>query len=113
MEQGQKRLISHGPGETFALGVQMGKEAVPGQIFCLEGDLGVGKTVFTQGFARGLGIEQTVNSPTFTIFRYTRKGGFPSIILMCTASGISKRWRRLAMRTAFSAKVSAWWNGRD
>ena len=69
MEQGQKRLISHGPGETFALGVQMGKEAVPGQIFCLEGDLGVGKTVFTQGFARGLGIEQTVNSPTFTILQ--------------------------------------------
>ena len=77
MEQGQKRLISHGPGETFALGVQMGKEAVPGQIFCLEGDLGVGKTVFTQGFARGLGIEQTVNSPTFTILQIYEEGRLP------------------------------------
>lgn len=77
MEQGQKRLISQGPEETFALGVQMGKEAVPGQILCLEGDLGVGKTVFTQGFARGLGIEQTVNSPTFTILQIYEEGRLP------------------------------------
>lgn len=77
MEQGQKRLISHGPEETFSLGVQMGKEAVPGQIFCLEGDLGVGKTVFTQGFARGLGIEGIVNSPTFTILQIYEEGRLP------------------------------------
>ena len=77
MEQGQKRLISHGPGETFALGVQMGKEAVPGQIFCLEGDLGVGKTVFTQGFAQGLGVGGPVNSPTFTILQQYEDGRMP------------------------------------
>ena len=43
--------------ETFEAGYEMGKKALPGQIYCLNGDLGVGKTVFTQGFAKGLGIE--------------------------------------------------------
>ena len=55
--------------DTFALGEQMGKEAKPGQLFTLIGDLGVGKTVFTQGFAAGLGITEPVNSPTFTILQ--------------------------------------------
>ncbi len=45
------------------------RSALPGQIYCLNGDLGVGKTVFTQGFAKGLGIEEPVNSPTFTIIQ--------------------------------------------
>ena len=48
--------------ETFEAGYEMGKKALPGQIYCLNGDLGVGKTVFTQGFAKGLGIEEPVNS---------------------------------------------------
>lgn len=72
-----KRVITHGPEETFSLGMKMGKEAVPGQILCLNGDLGVGKTVFTQGFARGLGIEGTVNSPTFTILQIYEEGRLP------------------------------------
>lgn len=72
-----KRVITHGPEETFSLGMEMGKEAVPGQILCLHGDLGVGKTVFTQGFARGLGIEGTVNSPTFTILQVYEEGRLP------------------------------------
>ena len=55
--------------ETFEAGYEMGKKAIPGQIYCLNGDLGVGKTVFTQGFAKGLGIEEPVNSPTFTIIQ--------------------------------------------
>ena len=45
----------------------MGQEARPGQVICLNGDLGVGKTIFTQEFAEGLGIDEPVNSPTFTI----------------------------------------------
>ena len=45
----------------------MGSEAQPGDVYCLTGDLGVGKTVFTQGFAAGLGVEEAVSSPTFTI----------------------------------------------
>ena len=53
--------------ETFDLGVKLGTEAKAGQVYCLNGDLGVGKTVFTQGFAKGLGIQEPVNSPTFTI----------------------------------------------
>lgn len=72
-----KRVITHGPEETFSLGVKMGEEALPGQILCLSGDLGVGKTVFTQGFARGLGIEGTVNSPTFTILQIYEEGRLP------------------------------------
>ena len=53
--------------ETFALGKKMGQGAGPGSVFALSGDLGVGKTVFTQGFAAGLGIDEPITSPTFTI----------------------------------------------
>lgn len=63
--------------ETFEAGYEMGKKALPGQIYCLNGDLGVGKTVFTQGFAKGLGIEEPVNSPTFTIIQEYHKGRLP------------------------------------
>ena len=42
-----------GPEETRAFGKKMGQEARPGQVICLNGDLGVGKTIFTQGFAEG------------------------------------------------------------
>ena len=55
--------------ETFALGERLGREAVAGSVLCLDGDLGVGKTVFTQGFAHGLGVSDYVNSPTFTIVK--------------------------------------------
>lgn len=53
--------------ETYEYGRKMGCEARPGDVYCLTGDLGVGKTVFTQGFASGLGVEEPVSSPTFTI----------------------------------------------
>lgn len=53
--------------ETYEYGRKMGAEARPGDVYCLTGDLGVGKTVFTQGFAAGLGVEEPVSSPTFTI----------------------------------------------
>ena len=65
------------PQETFALGQRMGREARPGQVICLNGDLGVGKTVFTQGFADGLGIGEPVNSPTFTILQQYDDGRLP------------------------------------
>ena len=55
------------PQQTFALARQLAEQAVPGSVFCLDGDLGTGKTVFTQGFAAGLGMEGPVKSPTFTI----------------------------------------------
>ena len=65
------------PEETYELGKKMGEEAVPGQVICLNGDLGVGKTVFTQGVAAGLGIEGPVNSPTFTIVQQYGEGRLP------------------------------------
>ena len=63
--------------ETFELGKNLGEQAKAGQIFCLNGDLGVGKTVFTQGFAKGLGIEENVNRPTFTIIQVYEEGRIP------------------------------------
>lgn len=63
--------------DTFAVGQQMGEQASPGEVYCLLGDLGVGKTVFTQGFARGLGIEEPVSSPTFTILQSYEEGRLP------------------------------------
>lgn len=70
-------IESNSPGETYELGRQIGLTASPGQIFCLDGDLGTGKTVFTQGFAAGLGISEAVNSPTFTIVQVYDEGRLP------------------------------------
>lgn len=53
--------------DTIALGEQLGKQAQKGDIYLLNGDLGVGKTIFTKGFAHGLGITDDIVSPTFTI----------------------------------------------
>ncbi len=72
-----KTVETNSAGETFALGERMGRRGRPGQILALTGDLGVGKTVFTQGFARGLGVEDTVNSPTFTIVQEYDGGRLP------------------------------------
>lgn len=63
--------------ETFALGEKLGKEAAPGDVYTLVGDLGVGKTVLTQGIAAGLGIAEPVNSPTFTIVQVYEEGRLP------------------------------------
>jgi tRNA threonylcarbamoyladenosine biosynthesis protein TsaE len=63
--------------ETFELGKRLGEQAKAGEIYCLSGDLGTGKTVFTQGFARGLGITEPVNSPTFTIVSEYEEGRLP------------------------------------
>ena len=65
------------PQETFALGQQIGRESKPGQVYTLIGDLGVGKTVFTQGVASGLDIAGPVNSPTFTIVQVYEEGRIP------------------------------------
>ena len=72
-----KRIETHSPEETFAFGKSLGELAAPGQVICLDGDLGVGKTVFTQGFAEGLGITGPVNSPTFTIVQVYEEGRLP------------------------------------
>ena len=84
--------------ETFEAGYEMGKKALPGQIYCLNGDLGVGKTVFTQGFAKGLGIEEPVNSPTFTIIQEYHEGRLPLYHFDVYRMAMSKRWMSLDMR---------------
>ena len=63
--------------ETFLLGEKLGREAEPGSVFALLGDLGVGKTVFTQGVAKGLEIEDSICSPTFTIVQVYEEGRLP------------------------------------
>ena len=77
-EKHMERIIeTYSPEETFALGEKIGKEARPGQVCTLIGDLGVGKTVLTQGVAKGLGISEAVNSPTFTIMQIYEEGRMP------------------------------------
>ena len=63
--------------ETAELGRRMGLEAKPGEVYTLVGDLGVGKTVFTQGIALGLGITEAISSPTFTIVQVYEEGRMP------------------------------------
>lgn len=68
---------SRSSGETFSIGEKAGQSARAGQVYCLVGELGAGKTVFTQGFAKGLGIEEPVSSPTFTIVQVYEEGRLP------------------------------------
>lgn len=63
--------------ETYQLGVEIGQKAKKGQVYTLVGDLGVGKTVFTQGLAHGLEIEEPISSPTFTIVQVYDEGRLP------------------------------------
>ena len=72
-----KIIETNSTEETFALGRQIGQQAKAGEVYTLVGDLGVGKTVLTQGVAAGLGIEEPVNSPTFTIMQIYDVGRLP------------------------------------
>ena len=73
----KKIIETFSPEETFAVGKEIASKAKPAQVYTLIGDLGVGKTVFTQGIAEGLGIEEPVNSPTFTIVQVYEDGRMP------------------------------------
>lgn len=77
MNQQTEVIESFSAEETYALGEKIGQEAKPGQVYTLIGDLGVGKTVFTQGVAAGLGITEPVSSPTFTIVQIYDEGRMP------------------------------------
>ncbi|MBQ5426636.1 MAG: tRNA (adenosine(37)-N6)-threonylcarbamoyltransferase complex ATPase subunit type 1 TsaE [Pseudobutyrivibrio sp.] len=72
-----KIIETNSPEETEALGIKLAEQSVPGQVFTLIGDLGVGKTVFTQGFAKGLQIDEPICSPTFTIVQVYDTGRLP------------------------------------
>lgn len=73
----QKLYETYCPAETAELGRELAAAAAPGDVYTLTGGLGVGKTVFTQGIAAGLGIEEPVNSPTFTIVQIYENGRMP------------------------------------
>lgn len=68
---------SESPENTRAIAAELASKVLPGEVYTLNGDLGVGKTVFTQGFAKGLGIEGVVSSPTFTILQEYEDGRIP------------------------------------
>ncbi len=70
-------IETYNANETFKLGEEIGRKALPGQVYTLNGDLGVGKTVFTQGVGKGLGIMEPINSPTFTIIQEYEEGRLP------------------------------------
>lgn len=71
-----KEFITHSPEETFSLGENLGKSCQGGEVILLLGNLGAGKTCFTQGLARGLGVKGKVNSPTFNLMKvYKIKSG--------------------------------------
>ena len=73
----EKIIETYSAEETFELGRQIGQQAKAGEVYTLTGDLGVGKTVLTQGVAAGLDIEEPVNSPTFTIVQIYEEGRLP------------------------------------
>lgn len=68
---------SFSENDTFRIGADIGKKAKKGEIFLLHGDLGVGKTVFTKGFASGISVEEDITSPTFTILQEYETGRLP------------------------------------
>ena len=72
-----KVIESYSPEETGKLGRKLGENAKPGEVYTLIGDLGVGKTVLTQGIADGLGITEAICSPTFTIVQVYEEGRIP------------------------------------
>lgn len=63
--------------DTYNIGRELAQQCKPGDVLLLDGDLGVGKTVFTKGFGRGLGIEEPISSPTFTIMQIYEEGRLP------------------------------------
>ena len=77
MEGIKKVYETTDPEETLQTGKMIGEAAAAGEVYALIGDLGVGKTVFTKGFALGLGITEPVNSPTFTILQIYEEGRVP------------------------------------
>ena len=70
-------IESFSADETLKLGQSLGEQAKTGEVYTLIGDLGVGKTVLTQGIAEGLGIDEPICSPTFTIVQVYEEGRMP------------------------------------
>ena len=69
--------ITHSPAQTEAVGAALAARLTPGAVIAYRGDLGAGKTAFTRGLARGLGVKENVTSPTFTIVNEYLSGKMP------------------------------------
>lgn len=100
-------IETNSPEETFALGQKLGEQAKAGQIYTLNGDLGVGKTVFTQELPEDLESQKRSAVRHLPSYRYTKRDGFRSIISTYTVSEISKRWKRSVMMTISLEMVCA------
>lgn len=72
-----KEITLNNSDETIALGAQLASKLQAGDVIVLNGDLGAGKTTFTKGIAKGLGIKEIIKSPTFTIIREYQDGRLP------------------------------------
>lgn len=106
-------IETHDPEETFEVGRKIGMNAKPGQIYTLTGDLGVGKTVFTQGVAAGLGITEPVNSPTFTIIQEYEDGRLPFYHFDVYRIGDLEEMEEIGYDDYFSDRESASSNGQN
>ena len=69
--------ITYSPAQTEAVGAALAKVLLPGSVIAYRGDLGAGKTAFTRGLARGLGVKESVTSPTYTIVNEYLSGSMP------------------------------------
>ena len=94
------------PQETFEVGKKIGENAKPGQIYTLTGDLGVGKTVFTQGVAAGLGITEPICSPTFTIIQEYESGRLPLYHFDVYRIVTLRKWKKSDMTIISSDRES-------
>ena len=95
-------IETRSPEMTYRLGEAIGRQVKPGDIICLNGDLGVGKTVFTQGLALGLGIDEPVCSPTFTIIQE-----YHCTISMYTVYQVRGIWTNSATKNIFTGMAYA------
>ena len=77
MEKIEYKYTSKSTEDTMELAENIESEKFPGMVICLEGELGSGKTVFVKGFAKSLGIEETITSPTFTLIKEYNSGEMP------------------------------------
>ena len=104
-------IDSYKEEDTFSFGEELGKKAVPGEIYALCGDLGVGKTVFTKGLAKGLGITESVCSPTFTIVQIYEEGRLPLYHFDVYRIGDPEEMDEIGYEDISTETVSVLWNG--
>ena len=103
--------ISNSAQETEALGERLAARLRPGDVIAYTGDLGAGKTAFTRGLARGLGVADRVTSPTFTIVNEYEGGGCPCSTSTCTAWTPRRSSLTSAGRTTWPGAACAPWSG--